>query len=571
MLLELQINDFALIDKLNLKFNKGLNILTGETGAGKSIIIDSVNFVLGDRSSKEIIRTGKDKAEVQAVFENVNNPDFLNLMNEYGINIDRDIIILSRELNISGRSLCRVNGKIVTTSVLKNIGFFLIDIHGQHEHQSLLNEDYHIDVLDMFGGSILNDLKKDVEQSFNTAKKIKQALNSIMGDDIERERKLNLLNFQIEEINEAGLKKDEEDELLKQRTILLNSEKLFSTLSLAYNSLYEGDDNSQSVFDKLGYVLSELRGITGIDERIGSMHKSIEDSYYIIESAITDIRDYRDKIDFNTELINEVEIRLDLISKLKRKYGRTIQDILDYRESICKEKAEIESSEERIDKLKVQLEENNLILSSKSIRLSELRKKIAKNLENNILYELKFLGMDKSIFTVQFDTVKKDGNVNYNENGMDVVYFLISTNPGEPVKSLSKIASGGEISRIMLAIKTVLASNDKIPSLIFDEIDAGISGKAAQAVAEKLGQISANHQIICVTHLPQIASMADIHFYISKSIIANKTKTNVEELDFQSEIKEIARMLGGAKLTELTLKHAEEMITLARDSKAVMN
>lgn len=567
MLLELQIRDFALINKLNLEFNKGLNILTGETGAGKSIIIDSVNFVLGERTSKDIIRNGTERTEVQAVFENIKTPEFLQLINEYGICLDENVVILSRELNTSGRNICRVNGKVVTTSTLKNIGNFLIDIHGQHEHQSLLNEDYHIDVLDMFGSSTIHELKNEVFRYFRAVQEINHTLSTIMGDDIERDRKLNFLIYQINEIDEAALKQNEEELLARQRNVLLNSEKLYSVFSSVLNALYESDDNNQSVYDKLGYILSELRGIIGLDDKISAISKNIEDSYYIIESSISDIRDYRDKIDFNTELINEVELRLDLINKLKRKYGRTVQDILNYREAICEEKSDIENSEEKIKKLKKQFEENLSILSTKSSDLSELRKKTADKLINSIIKELAFLGMDKSKFKVQFEVINKDGHVSYNEKGMDIVRFLISTNPGEPEKPLSKIASGGEISRIMLAIKAVMADTDKIPSLIFDEIDTGISGIAAQAVAEKLRDISSNHQVICVTHLPQIASMADTHFYISKSTVSNKTTTHVVKLGYDAEIKEIARMLGGTKLTDLTLKHAEEMISLAKNDR----
>lgn len=563
MLLELSIQDFALIDRLRLQFGKGLNIMTGETGAGKSIIIDSVNFVLGERSSKDIIRTGMDKTEVTAVFENINNDDLAKIMEEYGIEADDDVLILYRELNTSGRSLCRVNGRTVTTSVLKSIGNFLIDIHGQHEHQSLLNENNHIELLDTFGGNGVSKLKEEVAGSYREVRHIKHQLKSITGDEIERERKLNFLDYQIKEIDGAKLKVGEEEELLKQRTILNNAEKLYSVLSSCYSTLYESQDEDRSVFDKLGYVISELRSISGIDEKINNIYKSIEDTYYTLESAITDIREYRDSIDFNLELINEVESRLDLISKLKRKYGKTVKDILAYRESIYKEMQDIQNSEETAEKLRKQLNAAEATLEDKSRQLSECRKKIAERLGMSITGELKYLGMDKSRFEVSLDVSKKDGQIIYNENGMDIVSFLISTNPGEPLKPLSKIASGGEISRIMLAIKIVLADTDKISSLIFDEIDTGISGRAAQAVAEKLSQISLSHQVICVTHLPQIASMADNHFYIEKKVSSGKTSTDVKKLDDKSRISEIARMLGSAKITDLTLKHAEEMITMA--------
>jgi DNA repair protein RecN (Recombination protein N) len=342
---------------------------------------------------------------------------------------------------------------------------------------------------------------------------------------------------------------------------------LFSVLSGAYNGLYESDEMSQAVFDKLGAVLTELHGIVSIDEKLHGIYKSIEDSYYLLEGAISDIREYKDKIDFNPGLIDEVESRLDVISKLKRKYGHSIEEILSYREKIFNEREDIINSEERISSLKKELDEAENLLHSKSKVLSDMRKITANKLQSQIVDELKFLGMEKARFTVSVEDSEVNGQVNYSDNGMDKVIFLISTNPGEPQKPLSRIASGGEISRIMLAIKTVLANLDRIPSLIFDEIDTGISGKAAQAVAEKLGQISKSHQVICVTHLPQIASMADAHFYISKTVAADKTNTYVQELDEENKIREVARMLGGARLTDLTLKHAEEMINMARSIK----
>jgi len=567
MLLELLIQDFALIDRLKLEFSKGLNIMTGETGAGKSIIIDSVNFVLGERSSKDIIRTGVDRAYVEAVFDGVQNGEFNKTMEEYGIELDEAVIVLSREINQSGRSICRVNGKVVTTMALKNIGNFLLDIHGQHEHQSLLNEENHINLLDMFGGENLDELKSGVHQSYAKVLNIRHNLEHIMGDDRERERKLDLLNFQIKEIDDASLKDGEEEELIRQKIILNNSGKLINILSGSYDSLYEGSETS-SIFDRLGYVLSEMHSIVTLDQKLQYIYNSIKESYYLLEGVITDIREYKDKIDFNPELINEVEMRLDLINRLKRKYGSNIGEILEYRETVYKDIQDISNSEDRIKKLKLELENELGTLSNKSRTLSELRKKTAKRIQCDIINELKFLGMEKSRFVVEFETVSKDGKVIYNDKGMDRVRFLISTNPGEPEKPLSKVASGGEISRIMLAIKTALANLDKIPSLIFDEIDTGISGKAAGAVAEKLGQISSNHQVICVTHLPQIASMADVHFYIFKSEISGKTKTNVQKLDNVKQIDEIARMLGGANLTDLTLKHAEEMVSISQSIKS---
>lgn len=567
MLLEISISNFALIDKLKLDFSGGLNIMTGETGSGKSIIVDSVNFVLGERISKDVIRTGCESTYVEAAFQNIESTEFFNLLNEYGIEPDEEVLILSRELNVSGRSICRVNGKVVTTAVLKGIGAMLIDIHGQHEHQSLLDENVHIDILDSFGGEKLEALKSEVCASYGIVQDIKRQLNSIMGDDRDRERKLDLLNFQINEIDDAKLGPDEEDKLLKQRLILNNSSKLYSVLSSVHSTLYESDDMNRSAYDKIGTSLSQMREIIDIDEKLKNIYKAIEDSYYTLEGAIGDIRDYRDKIDFNPTLLDEIEQRLDLISKLKSKYGSSIAEILQYRDSIEKEKEDILNSEQKIASLKQELGRAQEILKQKSETLSSLRYKTAEKLKALIMDELKFLCMEKAKFNVGIERNELNGNTVYNERGMDNVRFLISTNPGEPEKPLSKIASGGELSRIMLAIKTSLADVDRIPTLIFDEIDTGISGKAAQAVADKLHQISRSHQVICITHLPQIASNADTHFYISKSSTDESTVTSVQVLSMKDRISEIARMLGGKKLTELTLEHAEEMIKMAQGNK----
>lgn len=567
MLLELQVQDFALVEKLKLKFNRGLNILTGETGAGKSIIIDSVNFVLGERASKDVIRAGAEGTWVEAVFENISSPEMVSIMEGYGIDPEDEVIILSRELNTSGRSICRVNGKVVTTSALKSLGNFLIDIHGQHEHQSLLNEETHIDILDMFGGHDLLSQKDRVYESYQRLSDIKGRLKSIMGDDRERARKLDLLRFQMDEIDNADLKEAEEEELLRQRSIQNNAGKLYSVLTDAYGGLYESSDMNEAVLDRLGSMLNEFHGIVSIDSKLSDIYKSMEDSYYTLESAISDIRDYRDRIEFSPELVEEIEERLDIINKLKRKYGSTISDILKYRDNIKSEIDDILGSEEKITSLKKLQEDEEKILHDESSRLSIMRKEAAGRLERDIMEELKFLCMEKSTFTVDIHPDEVNGRMIYNEKGMDSVRFIMSTNPGEPEKPLSKIASGGEISRIMLAVKTSIANLDKIPSLIFDEIDTGISGRAAQAVAEKLGEISMTHQVICVTHLPQIASMSDVHFYISKTSDENKTTTHVQELDREGRVQEVARMLGGVKLTDITLKHSEEMIKMAQNIK----
>lgn len=567
MLLEISISNFALIEELKLNFSQGLNIMTGETGSGKSIIIDSVNFVLGERVSKDVIRTGAEQTYVEAVFQNVERPEFFALLNDLGIEPDQEVLVLSRELNLSGRSICRLNGKAVTTSALKSVGSMLIDIHGQHQHQSLLNESLHMDILDAFGGERLQSLRSEVSAAYADVRGIQNQLDSIMGDDRERERKLSLLNFQIDEIDGAKLSPDEEDKLLTQRRVLDNAGKIYSVLSTVHGMLYESGDMDLSAYDRIGKALSEMEQITGIDEKLRGIYGSIQESYYTLEGAVADIREYRDGIDFDPELLNRIEERLDLISRLKSKYGASIEEILRYRDNVEKEKEDILNSEKRISSLKKRLQGAEEVLRTMSESLSSLRRETANRLKGLIAGELKFLCMEKAEFAVDIEKKECDGRIVYGERGMDEVRFLISANPGEPLKPLSKIASGGELSRIMLAIKTSLADADRIPTLIFDEIDTGISGRAAQAVADKLNVISRTHQVICITHLPQIASYADTHFCISKSSTDNSTSTSVKPLDSKERISEIARMLGGKKLTELTIKHAEEMLRMAHENK----
>ena len=567
MLFELMIENFALIKKLNVNFHQGLNVLTGETGAGKSIIIDAVNLAIGERADKSFIRTGEEKAIIQAIFYS-NNPQLMKLLNENGIDAEDDLIIITRELFSSGRSISRINDKLVTVAFVKEISKFLIDIHGQHAHQSLLYPENHMDMLDSFQGDEVLNLRKNILLKFNELKEIDQKISSLIGNDGERERRKDILRFQVQEIDDAKLNVEEENKLLEQQALISNSEKIFKIMSDSYEKLFNGLSPYSPIIDGVGGIVGELLHIKNLDKQINNIYEVLQEALYGLQDSAREIRNYRDQIEFDPSELDFIESRLDLINRLKRKYGKTIFDILEYRNNIMKELEEIENSEEYIERLhnnKKELKKHYLSLSEE---LHQKRKTIAAYLENKMNSELLSLNMNNSRFSVKVE-VNKDlsGNIIFSQKGIDKVEFLISTNAGEPLKPLAKIASGGEISRIMLGIKTILAKTDNIPTVIFDEIDTGISGRTAQIVGEKLSMISNTHQILCITHLPQIACMSDHHYYIEKFMENSNTFTNVKKLSDGERVMELGRLLGGINLTDLTLEHAKEMLSLAKDFK----
>lgn len=565
MLLQLNIQNIALIDEVSIVLENGLNILTGETGAGKSIIIDSINAVLGDRVSKEVIRTGSEKALVEAVF-NVDAGHVEEILKEMGMEMEEDgTLILSRELTQSGRNTCRVNGKMVAASYLKALGERLVDLHGQHDNQSLLKADNHIELLDSFGGEAIKSIKQEYLSLLDKYKQTKNELKALSGDPGERERKIDLLRFQIDEIKNANLKDDEEEKLNKQKTMLANSQKISASLSEVYNLLHSGETDGRAALDLLNAALASLNTIGNFDESYDELQRQLQDFIYQIEDLADDVRKHFESVEYNPALLEETEERLDLIFRLKRKYGASIPEIHQYCMSAEKQLEELEKSEELTYALSNRLAEIEKQLYESSCRLNAERKKAASVLEERVALQLNDLEMKKSKFKVdiQFDEDARK----YTVNGLDKVEFMISANVGEPLKPLAKIASGGEMSRIMLAIKTILAEVDKIPTMIFDEIDIGISGKAAKKVGEKLAYISLGHQVICVTHLAQIACMADHHYQIEKITEENTTRTIVNKLDAGERIKEISRLIGGSESSETSLKYAEEMINDAKELK----
>lgn len=567
MLLQLDIHDVALIDEVSIELGSGLNILTGETGAGKSIIIDSINAVLGDRVSREIIRTGSEKALIEAVFQIPDN-QIRDVLNEMGMEPEEDeTLILSREIAQSGRNTCRINGKMVAASFLKTLGERLIDLHGQYDNQSLLKTEFHIDLLDSFGGETTEKIKQEYLLLLDEYKDTKAKLRSLSGDPGERERKIDILRFQIDEISKAKLKVGEEEELNKQKLLLSNAEKISGSLSQAYNLLLSGESNGRPALDSMNEALSQLSFITKLEDQYLDMYKRLQDLVYQLDDLTEDIRKNSDNVEYNPDLLEEIEDRLDLIYKLKRKYGSDITEIYHTFSACERQLEEIEKSEEYAVLLKDKQTDLENQLYHASCKMDAERKKAAAILEEKIGLQLDDLEMKKAKFKVdiQFDIgLESPGGRKFTQNGLNKVEFLISANAGEPLKPLSKIASGGEMSRIMLAIKTILAEVDKIPTLIFDEIDSGISGKASLKVGEKLAYISLGHQVVCVTHLAQIACMADYHYLIEKMIYEDTTKTKVSSLDGNHKIREIARLIGGIDASETSLKYAEEMINNAK-------
>ena len=574
MLRELTVANLALIDRLQLEFDQGLNILTGETGAGKSIIIDAVNLILGGRFSTESLRVGAEAVEVQAVFEleeNRANPDLARALEEWGIPLGEDgLLVMEREARPGGRGRCRVNGRTVPVLALSQIGSALMDIHGQHLHQSLLSPARQRELLDDFGGQALKEKAAKVAALYERREAVREALSQVTLSEEEKARKMEFLTFQLQEIEAARLQPGEEEELAREKELLNSAEELFSAASAAYNLLYGGDEPG-AAFDRLAESQQLLAKAGEIDPRLQPLAEMLGEAAAQVEEASRELRLYREKIEFDPERLALVEERLNEIYKLKRKYGKDIAEILGYAEKIREELAMIEGEEERLAALTRELAGVEEELAAAAQDLSALRKEAAAELEKTVLTHLAEVNMAKTVFKVDFSREEDEENglpvagekLAVTRHGLDRVEFLVAPNPGEGLRPLAKIASGGELSRLMLALKVVLAEKDNIPSVVFDEIDAGIGGRTAQAVAEKLLFLSRTHQVICVTHLPQIASMARRHFYIEKQTTAGRTRVEVRTLDQEARIDELARMLGGAEVTATTREHAREMLTLA--------
>ena len=555
MLQELSIKDFAIIDEIQISFQPKMTVLTGETGAGKSIIIDALGLLAGGRGSTEFIRKGEKKDVIQGLFTLPREANTYNILEEYGIDSEDGQIILQRDLYRGGRNICRINGMMVNLATLRKVGETLIDIHGQNEHQELMKPENHIDLLDEYDKKT-SELRNQYQVVYQNYRKLKSSMEKKEADEKAWAQRLDMLNFQVKEIGEAGLKINEEDELVEEKNKLDNFQAIHDALELSYQIL---SGEKIDVVGNLGNAMNELSDVSDLSENLQEINTNISDAFYSLEDVARDISDELDSMEWNGERLNEIEERLELIHQLKRKYGDTIEDILHYHSRIVKELREMENAEQNSEKQERQLSEALEKVKELAIKLSKQRKKSAKKLEKMIHKQLSALYMDKAVFEVKFLN-----NSKLYSKGIDKVEFYIQTNPGEEMGPLAKIASGGELSRIMLALKTIFSQKMGVTSIIFDEVDTGVSGRVAQAIAEKISQISNNSQVLCITHLPQVAAIADNHYYISKSVNDGRTETSLEELDEKQKIREIARMLSGSEITELTLKHAEELIKMSK-------
>ncbi|MCC0632008.1 DNA repair protein RecN [Clostridioides sp. ZZV15-6388] len=559
MILELYMKNCALVEELRLGIDKNLNILTGETGSGKSIIIDALGLCLGEKYDRSFLRKGTDKGLVEAIFFS-DNVYLKKVLDENDISIEDDnLLVITRLIYSDGKSTARVNGRTVKVSFLKEIASTLIDIHGQHQNQALFNKDTHLKFLDLFGENELDKFKADYRKVYYKYSEVKRALNSLTEnkDDMQIQREIDLLRFQINEIEAANLNKNEYEDLLKQRDVYRNSEKIYNNLNLSYSKLHNGEYN---VIDLIGIASKELNDISKYDSVLSEYSETIERIMYELQDISSDIRNYKDNIDFEPYELEQIELRIDEINNLRRKYGDSIEAIFEYYEKTKDRLDEILNRDERVEQLKNQLIKIEEELKIKAIKLTKARNKVAIQLEEILLDELKSLNMKNVMFKVNFE------ESSFTINGIDDIEFMISFNLGEDIKPIYKVASGGEMSRFMLAFKTILADIDDIDTLVFDEIDTGISGIAAQIVGEKLSDIAKKKQIICITHLPQIAANADTHYCIEKDTSNNRTFTNVKKLNQSQRKNEIARLIAGNNITEKTIEHASEIIEMAKKS-----
>lgn len=536
MITTLHIKNIGIIEEINLELNQGLNVLTGETGAGKTLIIDSLGIISGGRFSKEMIRKGETQSFVEVCIYSPENENA----------IDGNIIV-SREINNSGRNLCKINGRMVTVNELKEFMGKIIEIHGQNDNQTLLNSKHHLRYLDGFIGKELAEIKQSYIEKYQKWNEIKQELKQNYGDEKERTRKLDLLKYQQNEIEEANLKIGEEEELEEKRIKMRNAEKIINNLQEADIAIGE------NTIDSLNIAIHSLEKIENIDIKYEKMASNLKNSYYELQELARDISSYKDEIDFEEAERNEVEERLDLIEALKRKYGNNISEILNYQQEIQQEIEHIENLEEYNGKLRKEQQEIEQEMKIQANQMHKLREEYAINLSEQINKELQELEMKNAKIIIPVKEVEE-----FKKNGKDEVEFFITTNLGEDAKPLAKIASGGEMSRIMLAIKKVLADTDQTPVMVFDEIDTGISGKAANSVAEKLNGIAKKHQVLCISHLPNIAAMADYNYFISKKVKGERTNTNIELLNEKQTLEEIARISSG-EINEISLQYASKL------------
>ncbi|MDD5863886.1 MAG: DNA repair protein RecN [Firmicutes bacterium] len=547
MLSLLHIENIAVIESADISFDQGFTVLTGETGAGKSIVIDAISAILGERAYRDMIRTGAGKAAVRAVFTDV--PE-LSWFAENGVEYDSETVV-QREIYLDGKNVCRVNGSLVTVSILRKLGIQLINIHGQHDSASLFDEANHLSFLDAFADN--QALRADYGEKYEAVAKLRREIDRLTMDEGEKLRRMETLKYQIAEIEKAELEPGEDTQLEERRKILQNAEKLSNGMETAVECLYGGEDTdgAAGLLAQAEYALARL---SRFSDSFSALHDRVSDLMYQVQDAAEEVRDARDNLSYSADELEQIESRLDVIHKLRRKYGADCEEILTYLEKARNELDDMEFADDHLERLKGKLQKAEKAAWDAAFALRENRKAAAEAMSKRILSELTQLDMPR----VQFSCVFQEQELS--PTGADAVAFYMSANAGEALKPMSKVASGGELARIMLAMKNVLAEKDRVSTLIFDEVDTGVSGRAAQKVAEKLRSVAAHKQVLCVTHLPQLAALADHHLLISKSERGGRTYTAVTPLDWEGRKRELARIIGGTVITETTLKSAEEML-----------
>lgn len=569
MLFQLNIKNMALIKELNIEFEERLNVLTGETGAGKSIVIEAINLILGGSDASDLIRDGEGSLIVEGLF--LLTPQEKELINNLHSDIEivdeEGVLLIRREVNKKGRNKCWINQRLINLSTLQEIGKFLVDLHGQHNHQSLLDPSKHIDLMDNLGGDKIIKYRKELFDNYRKWREKNKKLFKLLDDKEENLKRVDFLKFQLEEIDKTSLVKGEDKVLEEEEMVLKNAEKIIETMEKANFILYEGGLEQASVRDSLNEVSADLGEIASLDRRIEKIRENLKEVGYQFEDIVNEIVRYKDEIDLDSQKLKEVEGRLNLINSLKSKYGSTIEEILEYRQKIYQELEAIDCNEDKLEKLKEEINSLEDRISTISRNLSINRIKIAGDLQKMVVRELEDLNMKRCQFEVSINSYQDDNGIEIDgkkykigPKGIDDIEFMISPNVGERLRPLARIVSGGEVSRIMLALKSILSEVDQVPTLIFDEIDNGVGARLGEVIAQKLKVLSKKRQVICVTHLPQIACRAGRHFYIEKYILNNQTGIRLKEMEGKERVKEIARMLDGSQMSEITIQHAQKML-----------
>ena len=574
MLLQLCIDNLALIDRMTLDFAPGMNVLTGETGAGKSIVVDAVNLVLGERADRDLIANGSSKARVEAVFDVTDNDRVRALLGELELTGDEETVSISRELTSAGKNICRINGVVVPLQTLRRVSAQLLDIHGQHEHQLLLDSKNHTGYLDEYAADEIHPLLEEVASLYETWRDAARRLSRLRKSVAEREQRIDMLRFQMEELSGARLVEGEEEELERQKVFYRNAEKIMASFDEACELLSGGVRGGSSAVEQLREGVNALAPVSTLDARYEAVYARLDSLCYEVEDAAAELSALREEMDYDEREAERVEGRLDLLRRLNRKYGATTADMIAYRDRIAAELAELEDSDEAMERLEREYRQSARALDAASAKLTAAREAAARQFERSIEEQLHELGMKNARLTMDFAPLAPDEKraSRFSAQGVDRIEMMFCANLGQTMKPLAKVASGGELSRIMLALKNLSAQKPGIPrSMVFDEIDTGISGRMAQVVAEKMSQIGDHHQVICVTHLPQIAAMADEQFLVRKRDENGATKTEVLRLDREQRAQELARMVGGAQSeSESSVRHAQAMLSDAETRKAAL-